>query len=46
MESMLLHSCAHYDHSPLLQAYLLDEELCKVALTCCFALDVISLRQI
>ena len=46
VDNVLLHSFAHYDHSPLLQSYLLHVELCKSALTCRFAMDVISLCQI
>ena len=43
VDNVLLYSFAHFEHSPLLQSYLLDVELCKSALTCRFALDVISL---
>ena len=46
VENVLLHSFAHFDHSPLLQSYLLDVELCKSPLICRFALDVISSFQI
>ena len=46
VDNMLLFSFAHYDHSPLIQSYLLHLEVCKSALTCRFALDVISLCQI
>ena len=46
VDNRLLYSFAHYDHSPLIQSFLLDWEVCKSALTCRFALDVISLCQI
>ena len=46
VDNKLLYSFAHYVHSPLLQSYLLDVEVCKAALTCSFALDVLYICQI
>ena len=38
-------SCAQHACSLLLQGFLHEEELCKVALTCRFSLDVLYLCQ-
>ena len=40
VENLVLCSLAHHACSPLLQGFLHEEELCKVALTCHFSLDV------
>ena len=45
VENFVLCSFAHHVCSPLLQGDLREEELCKVTLTCRFALDVIFLSQ-
>ena len=45
VEDILLCSFARHARSPLLQVFLYEEELRKVALTCYFALDVIFLCQ-
>ena len=45
VENFLLCSFAQHACSPLLQGFLHQEELCKVALTCHFSLDVMFLCQ-
>ena len=45
VENFLLCSFAHHACSPLLQGFPHDEELCNVALTCHFSLDVLFLCQ-
>ena len=45
VETFVLCSFAHHACSPLLQGYLHEDELCEVALTCHFSLDVIFLCQ-
>ena len=40
VENFLLFSFAHPACSPLSQGFLHEDELCKVALTCHFSLDV------
>ena len=45
VENFMLCSFAHHACSPLLQGFLHDEELCNVALTCHFSLDVLFLCQ-
>ena len=45
VENILLCSFAQRACSPLLQRFLHEEELCEVALTCLFALDVLFLCQ-
>ena len=46
VDNKLLYSFAHFVHSPLLQSYLLDVEVCRAALTCSFALEVLYICQI
>ena len=45
VENFMLCSCAQHACSLLLQGFLHEEELCKVALTCRFSLDVLYLCQ-
>ena len=45
MENILWCSLANHACSPLLQEYVYEEELCRVALTCRLALDVICLMS-
>ena len=44
VENFMLCSFARHACSPLLQGFLHEEELCKVALTCHVSLDVTSVR--
>ena len=44
-ENFVLDSFADCKCSPLLQGFLHEEELCKVALTCHFLLEVLFLSQ-
>ena len=44
-ENIMLCSFAHHGCRPLLQGFVYEEELCKVALTYRFAFDVIFLCQ-
>ena len=43
VENFMLCSCARHACSPLLQGFLHEKALCKVALACHFSLDVIFL---
>ena len=43
VENFLMFSLAHPSCSPLMQGFLHEDELCKVALTCHFFSDVIFL---
>ena len=45
VENFVLCSFAHHARSPLLQGFLHEEEICNVAPTCHFSLDVILLCQ-
>ena len=45
VENIMLCSFAHHACSPLLLGFLHEEEMCKVAVTCHFSLDVIFLCQ-
>ena len=45
VENIMLCFFAHHACSPLLQGFVYDEELCKVALTFRFAFDVIFLCE-
>ena len=44
VDNFVLCSLVHHACSPLLQGFLHEEELCKVALTLHFSLDVVSVR--
>ena len=46
VENFMLCSFAHHACSPLLQGFQHEEELCNVALTCHFSLDVSGLSGI
>ena len=45
VENFMLCSFAHFACSPILQAFVHEEEMCEVALTCHFSLDVLFLCQ-
>ena len=45
VENFTLCSFAHFACSPILQAFLNEEEMCKVALACHFSLDALFLSR-
>ena len=45
VENFMLCPFAHSACSPILQTFLREEEMCEVALTCRFSLDVLYLFQ-